>query len=228
MDINVKKKIKIAQVITRLDWSGAPDIIEILCRRLDPSIYDVTLIYGRTLYPSEKTSEFLKSFKGKVTIIPYLKRDVSIFEDIAALIKLYIIFLRERFDIVHTHTAKAGFIGRIAAKIAGTAFVTHTPHGHDFYGYFSSLGSRLVVILEKIAALFADRIIVLTAIEKTDMLKYRICPADKIEIVHSGIDFLIFERVNVDVMKKKAGLNIAAGDFVVGMIGRLEAIKGFE
>ena len=58
MDPNIRKKIKIAQVITRLDWSGAPDIVEIICGHLDPAIYDVTLIHGLTVHPSGKTEEF--------------------------------------------------------------------------------------------------------------------------------------------------------------------------
>jgi glycosyltransferase involved in cell wall biosynthesis len=228
MSTEPKKKIKIAQVITRLDWSGAPDIVEIICGHLDPAIYDVTLVYGLTLNPSGKTEGFLKIFGGKAVVIPYLKRDVSLLEDLAALVRLYIICRREKFDIVHTHTAKAGFIGRIAAKFAGTPAVIHTPHGHDFYGYFGSLGSRLVIILEKIAALFADKIAVLTAIEKMDMLKYHICAAGKVEVFHSGMDFSEFEKPDVDIVKSKSEFNIGPDDHVVGMVGRLESIKGFE
>lgn len=228
MNPNIRKKIRIAQVVTRLDWSGTPDIVEIICSHLDPAIYDVTLIHGLTLHPSGKTEEFLRRFGGKVTVIPYLKRDVSLLEDLAALARLYIIFRREKFDIVHTHTAKAGFIGRIAARLAGTPSVIHTPHGHDFYGYFGSLGSRLIIILERIAALFADKIVILTAIEKMDMLKYHICVAGKIEVFHSGMDFSGFEKLDVDVVKKKSEFSIGPGDYVVGMVGRLEGIKGFE
>lgn len=228
MDSGIRKKIKIAQVITRLDWSGAPDIAEIICGSLDPDIYDVTLIYGLTLHPSGKTGEFLKRFGGKVTMIPYLKRDINILEDIAALAKLFSVFRREKFDIVHTHTAKAGFIGRIAARLAGTPAVIHTPHGHDFYGYFGSLGSRLVVILERVAALFADRIIVLTAIEKMDMLNYHICASDKIGVIKSGIGFSGFEKPDVDAAEKRSEFKIGPDDYAVGMVGRLESIKGFE
>ncbi|MCX5679919.1 MAG: glycosyltransferase family 4 protein [Candidatus Omnitrophica bacterium] len=228
MNSGTRKKIKIAEVVTRLDWSGAPDIVEIICGRLDPAIYDVTLIYGLTRHPSAKTEEFLKRSSGKITMIPYLKRDVSIFEDLAALTRLYGIFRRKKFDIVHTHTAKAGFLGRIAARLAGTPAVIHTPHGHDFYGYFGSLGSWFVIILEKIAALFADRIVVLTAIEKMDMLHYRICPAGKIEAIKSGIDFSGFEKSDEEIAKKRSEFGIGPDDHVVGMVGRLESIKGFE
>jgi len=228
MDSDIRKKIKIVQVITRLDWSGAPDIVEIICGCLDPAIYDITLIYGLTLHPSGKTEEFLKRFRGRVIVIPYLKRDVGLLNDLAALVRLYMVFRREEFDIVHTHTAKAGFIGRIAARLAGTPAVIHTPHGHDFYGYFGSLGSRIIIILERIAALFADKIAVLTGIEKIDMLKYHICAAGKIEIVNSGMDFSGFEKLDVDIVKKKSKFRIGPDDYAVGMIGRLESIKGFE
>ena len=202
MPKETKDRIKIAQVITRLDWSGAPDIVEIIYSYLDPSIYDITLIDGLTKHPSDKTAEFLKNFKGHIIFIPQLKREVSLIDDISALIRLYSIFIREKFDVVHTHTAKAGFVGRIAAKLAGTPLVLHTPHGHDFYGYFGTLGSRLVIILERFAALFADRIIVFTDIEKADMMKYRICRASKVMVIHSGIDFSVFEKLKVDTVKE--------------------------
>jgi glycosyltransferase involved in cell wall biosynthesis len=223
-----KKKIKMAHVITRLDWSGAPDIVEIIHSCLDPDIYDFTIIYGLTRYPSEATKEFLKKFKGRTIIIPQMKRDVSLIDDIRALMSLYFIFRREKFDVVHTHTAKAGFIGRIAAKLAGTPLVLHTPHGHDFYGYFNALGSRLVIMMERFASLFSDGVIVFTGIEKADMIKYRICEASKVRVIHSGIDFSVFERVKVDAVNKRTELGLRPEDLVVAMAGRLESIKGFE
>ena len=223
-----KKKIKIAQVITRLDWSGAPEIVEIILSYLDPSDYEMTLIYGNTQHPSEKTKEFLKKFKGRIIFLPNLNRDVSLLDDIRSLIALYFIFIREKFDVVHTHTAKAGFIGRISAKLAGTPLVLHTPHGHDFYGYFGTLASRTIILLERFAALFADRITVLTNTEKADMIKYHICAASKISVVYSGIDFPLFEKLNVNAAKKRSELLLKPEDLVVGVVGRLESIKGLE
>lgn len=228
MSASAVKKIKMAQVITRLDWSGAPDILEIICSRLDSSVYDITLIYGPTRWPTAKTKEFLERFRGRSIIVPSLKRDINFIDDLASLLKLYIIFSREKFDIVHTHTAKAGFIGRIAARLAGVRLIVHTPHGHDFYGYFGSIGSGFVVILERIAAAFADKIAALTDIEKKDMLRYRICHSCKIEVVKSGMDFSAFEKKNADNIKKRAELNIEPDDIVVGAISRLENIKGIE
>ena len=222
------KKIKIAQVITRMDWGGSPDIVRILCKRLDPELYDVRLITGLTVYPSLKTRNFFEGFKNNIFYIKYLRRNVNIFYDMFAFCSLYMLFRRERFNIVHTHTAKAGFIGRIAAKLAGTHFVVHTPHGHNLYGYFSFFGTLLVVILEKIASLFADKIIALTDIEKDDMVRYNICKPRKIVVVTSGIDLEKYNKTEVNAKEKRTEFNVGVDDFLVGMIGRLEKVKGPE
>ncbi|MEM7816952.1 MAG: hypothetical protein QXZ20_03505, partial [Candidatus Aenigmatarchaeota archaeon] len=99
------KKIKVAQVITRLDWGGSTDIVRYICQNLKDK-YQITLISGLTKHPSSKTNEFLKSFSGKIIFIPYLRRNINIFYDILAFIKLYFLFKKEKFDIVHTHTSK--------------------------------------------------------------------------------------------------------------------------
>lgn len=129
---------------------------------------------------------------------------------------------------MHTHTAKAGFIGRLAARLAGTPFIIHTPHGHNFYGYFSSLGNGLVVILERIAALFANKIVVFTNIEKKDMMRLNICKESKIDVVQSGLDLTKFSRMEIDVKTKRAEFSREPDKFLVGMIGRLESVKGPE
>ena len=162
----VNRKIKIAQVITRMDWGGSPDIVRILCERLNPDKYEVWLLTGETKYPSKKTEDFFRRFKDRVVFVPELKRDICPLSDLAAFLRLYFLFLKHRFDIAHTHTAKAGFLGRIAARLAGVPGIIHTPHGNNFYGYFGRVASRLVVWLERFADYFADKNIVLTELEK--------------------------------------------------------------
>ncbi|MDD5729758.1 MAG: glycosyltransferase, partial [Candidatus Omnitrophica bacterium] len=130
------KKIKVAQVITRMDWGGSPDIVRIICSHLDSDIFDVRLVVGLTEHPSAKTSAFMGKFGDKITVIPQLKRNIEPLNDLIAFIKLYVFFKKERFDIVHTHTAKAGTLGRAAAFLSATGpAIIHTPHGHNFYGY---------------------------------------------------------------------------------------------
>ena len=85
------KKIKIAQIITRMDWGGSPDLVRILCERLDPAKYDITLISGPTLHPTIKTGKFIREFRGTYIVIPQLQRDIEPVHDIIAFLRLYVL-----------------------------------------------------------------------------------------------------------------------------------------
>ena len=222
------RRIKIAQVITRLDWGGSPDIVRIMCAHLDPRNYDITLVTGPTKYPTAKTSEFLKSFKGKVIEIPHLKREVNPFDDIPAFFELYNLFRRERFDIVHTHTTKAGILGRIAARLARCRVTVHTPHGHIFYGYFSPAATGAIVAAESFATLFTDKIIALTQLEKRDMIKFGVARADKIEVIYQGLELEKYALAAPCRALTRKSFNIEDDELVVGMVGRLEPVKGAD
>lgn len=220
------RKIKIAQVITRMDWGGSPDIVRILCNGLNPQIYDIRLICGKTLHPSKETKDFLKSFKNNLFYIRYLKRDIDIFKDIIALFNLYSLFRKERFDIVHTHTAKAGFLGRLAARLAGVPIVIYSPHGHNFYGYFGHFFSRIVVLLERFIARFTDIIITLTELEKRDFVVYKIIKPERIVVINSGLELDKYRKAVPFAEDKRDEFKIDKDTAVVGMISRLEPVKG--
>lgn len=218
--------MKIAQVITRMDWGGSPDIVRITCERLSSLGHDIRLITGLTKNPSRKTNEFLARFSGKTAIIPQLKRDIRLFSDCAALARLYLLFRREKFDVVHTHTAKAGALGRIAANLAGVKVIVHTPHGHNFYGYFNPFFSRLIIIIEKALAFFTARIIALTELERADYLKYGVARGDKVDLIYFGLELDKFIYAGADKQGVKRSLGIKSDEMIVGMVGRLEEVKG--
>ena len=220
------KKIKVAQVITRLDWGGAPDIVRVLCERLDPDLYEVWLITGPTKYPSRKTGDFLGKFRDRTIVIPHLKRDINPFFDALAFVKLCRLFSKERFDIIHTHTAKAGLLGRLAGRLVGCQAIVHTPHGHNFYGYFTWITSQVVILIEKFATLFTDKFIALTELEKRDMVRFRVAKDDKVAVIYQGLELSDYERPAGDPEKTRREFNIGPGQPVVGMVGRLEAVKG--
>lgn len=228
MVTDVNRKIKIAQVITRLDWGGSPDIVRIICHYLNPKFYDITLVTGPTKYPSVKTKKFLKEFNNKVVVISQLKRNINPINDLSALIRLYILFCREKFDIVHTHTAKAGVLGRIAARIARVSTTIHMPHGHNFYGYFGPLLSKLVITTERFLAHFTDRIIALTELEKRDLIEFKVTNDERISLIYQGLELDRFTQANINNIKIRESFNIRPEEYVVGMIGRLEPIKGPE
>ncbi len=220
------EKMKIAEVITRMDWEGPPDIIRAICRRLPKDQYDVKLIMGITSYPSKPTRAFLEEFKDNIIRVPYLQREINPVHDIAAFFGIYSAIRKGKFDAVHTHTAKAGFLGRIAARIARVPVIVHTPHGNNFYGYFGAIGSGMIVILEKIASFFTDKMVVFTEAEKRELLSRDICEDKRIEIVESGLDLSIFEKAASGAANKRSEFNVSPEDLLVGMVSRLETVKG--
>lgn len=220
------RKIKIAQVITRMDWGGSPDIVRILCERLKSENYDVRLICGSTSYPSKETEDFFKKFKDSIFYITHLKRSINIFNDGFAVFSLYRLFRKERFDIVHTHTAKAGVLGRIAARCANVPHIIHTPHGHNFYGYFGPFISKMIVILEGFIAHITNKVIALTELEKKELVEFKVTQSEKIVVINSGLELDRYRKTNIDVRGKREQLKAEQDTTLIGMIGRLEPVKG--
>jgi len=225
MVTNADPKLKIAQVITRMDWGGAPDIVRILCEYLDTS-YEVKLIIGPSEHLTEKTRVFLQKFRENVIVVPYLKREINPLWDFLALTKLFLVFKKEKFDIVHTHTAKAGFLGRIASWMAGIHQVIYMPHGHVFYGYFGLLMSKIAINLERFVAYLTSTIMVSTELEKRDLIAFKVTTPEKIIVINSGLELENYKDVVVDVQSKRDKLQIEEDVSVIGMIGRLEPVKG--
>jgi glycosyltransferase involved in cell wall biosynthesis len=219
-------KKRIAQVITRLDRGGAPDILRILTRRASDR-YDVDIITGPSRELSVKMDEFCRDYRDKIRVVPWLRRDINLLHDNAAFWQLYELFRRGKYDVVHTHTAKAGMLGRVAARLAGVKKIVHMPHGHNFYGYFNPIFSGMIVTAERLAAFCTDTILVLTELEKRDYLKHGIKDFDSIVTVPSGLEIMDFYRIHVkDKTEWKQALNIPLDKKIVGIASRLEPVKG--
>jgi glycosyltransferase involved in cell wall biosynthesis len=222
----MRRKIKVAQVITRMDWGGSPDVLRIICQNLDPETYDLRVFIGLTTHPSVKTGLFFQEFKDRITFIPELRRDIRLWDDWFAFWRLYRLFKNEKFDIVHTHTAKAGALGRLAGRLAGIPAIIHTPHGHNFYGYFNWFVSRVIIFVEMTLAVFTDRILALTNLEKSDYLKFGVAKEGKVALVYTGLELDDFIPKNREMIK--SGLKIDNDGKVVGYVGRLDSVKGAQ
>jgi len=220
------KKIKVAEVVTRLDWGGSPDIVRITCKYLDPGLYDIRLVTGPTKYASERTKRFLGEMGGRVIIVPHLIRDVNPFKDFIALVSLYRLFRREKFDVVHTHTAKAGALGRMAASLASVPVIIHTPHGHNFYGYFGPVFSSFILLVERFLTRCTDRIIALTALEKRDYEAFNVAKPEKVNLIYQGLEIETDAALATDREGVRRELGLKTDEKVVGMASRLEPIKG--
>lgn len=227
MVTDINRKIKIAQVITRMDWGGASDIVRIICEKLDKDKFETCLVAGLSQNLTPKTKIFLEQFKDKVFWIPQLRRNINPIFDLAGFLKLYFLFQKEKFDIVHTHTAKAGILGRLAAHFAHVPKIVHTSHGHNFYGYFGRVLSHFICLIERLAANFTEHIVCLTELEKKDLITFKITDEAKITIVHTVFETEKYRKLNPEEKSaKKKELRIGQDEIIVGMVGRLEPIKG--
>ena len=228
-------KIKIIHVITRFDKGGSAENTFLTIQALDRERYDVVLVTGslqvaqmgdREMRAVEANLASLEKSGVRRVVMPELVREPSPLADGRALMRLRGLFRRERPVIVHTHTSKAGMLGRWAAYFAGVPVIVHTPHGHVFWGYFGRAKTALFILMECLTARITERIVTLTKQEMNDHLRFSIAPAEKFTVIHSGVDLSRFSGVGGDVSKIRQEMNLPADAFVVGTVGRLTAVKG--
>lgn len=127
---------------------------------------------------------------------------------------------------MHTHTSKAGILGRIAARHAGVPAVIHTPHGHVFHSYGSGVKTRIFVQAELFCAPYADRLVALTPRERDETLELGIGRPGQWIVIHSGVDFEPFEAARGSGSEVRRELEIPEDSPVVGTVGRLVHVKG--
>lgn len=178
----------------------------------------------------EGSMEYLAEKMGVVPIrIGSMSRKISWHKDLTTLWQLIRIFRREEPLVVHTHTAKAGTVGRLAAMMTRVPVRVHTFHGHVFRGYFSPAVTRVFLTIERFLAHHTDCIIAISESQKHDLAHtYRIAPAEKIAVVPLGFDLDSFLAVNGRVGKLRDSMGCEKNSFLVGWVGRLTAIKDPE
>jgi len=199
-----------------------------LARYLSTRGYVVTLACSPEK-PAEGESvvEQLRQDGFRVHTVP-MKRNISIIDDAISILRLYKFIRQEKFAIVHTQTSKAGFIGRTAAKLAGTPIIIHTAHAFPFHPYLKPATRRFYIALEKLAATLADLIMVDTEAVRNDGIRHRIKEPSKVLTVNMGINLDRFspDRVDAENLREEFGLDPERP--VVGTITRLVPDKGLD
>lgn len=215
--------MRILHLITRLDRGGSATNTLLTVAGLS-SPFGQSLIYGRTA----EFPQLARTLQPQVRMaeLPQLVRRPSPIKDLIAFVKIYRLLRKERFDLVHTHTSKAGLLGRIAARLAGVPHIVHTPHGQAFNGYAGKVVTALFVLLERWTATFTDRIIGLTDQEVRDNLKRRIGVPQQFVSIPSGIDLKPFEKGKRNVGDIKTSLGLSPSARLIGSVGRLDPVKG--
>jgi glycosyltransferase involved in cell wall biosynthesis len=220
--------IRVVRVIARLNIGGPAIHVTLLTERLDPSRYDSVLVTG-----SESAGEgnYLslrnRQLPGVVTI-PQLGREIQGLGDVLALRALVRLFRGLRPHIVHTHTAKAGTLGRLAAWLCRVPVIVHTYHGHVLRGYFSATKTRAFVGIERALARVSDQLIAVSPAVRRDLLAMRIGRPDRFAVVPLGLEldrFLTAERHRGELRRE---LGIPSSTPIVGIVARLVPIKAHE
>ena len=218
--------ISVMHVITRLTLGGSSEntvsTIEALSRRG----YDSTLVLGPE--SEAATVEDARRRGCRIVEVALLGREVHPARDVAAVMALTTLFRRARPTIVHTHTSKAGFVGRLAARLARVPVVIHQPHGHIFYGYWGRGRVALFVALERLAARWTDTLVALTPREVEEHVERGIGRAAQWAVVPSGVPTARLRAAAPTRAAARARLGLPADAFVIAGVGRLVPIKGFD
>ena len=184
------KPVKVMQVIARMNVGGPAVLVADLMRNLDSQKFSTVLVTG---YCDGNESDYLDEVAQDVTAvrIPGLGRSVSPVKDLSTFFLLIKEIRKFKPDVIHTHTAKAGVLGRLAGLIARPqAKRVHTFHGHLLHGYFSWGKTRLVVVFEKVLGLITYRFVAIGNVVKNDLVRAGIAPESKFEVVYPGLQNL--------------------------------------
>ena len=229
--------MKILRIIARLNVGGPARHVVWLTEALQDQEFQTTLIAG-TVPPGEDDMEYFADEHGvKPIYLREMSREISP-SDLRSLLKLYRQIKVEKPDIIHTHTAKAGTLGRIAGSmyrwLTWSALlgrprplrIVHTFHGHVFHSYYSPLKTRVFLAIERILARASDRIIVLSDQQLDEInSKFRVGRRTRFSIVPLGIDVDRFDDRPTNRQQLRAEFGAKDGDVIVGFVGRLTEIK---
>lgn len=218
-------RLRVVRVIARLNVGGparhvlaATEGLSARCR--------TTLVTGNVQEGETEATAWIREHRADPVRIPDLGRSLAPFADLRAMREIRRILHAEQPHVLHTHTSKAGFLGRLAARGAPVGFVVHTFHGHVFDGYFGATASRILVGVERRLARITDAIVAVSDEVAEDLIeRHRIAPREKVRVIPVGIplDRFIDASQRRGALRKELGL--ASDVPLVAWVGRLAEIK---
>ncbi|HMM27531.1 MAG TPA: glycosyltransferase [Aggregatilineaceae bacterium] len=224
--MSAPRPIRVMRIIARLNVGGPALHVTLLAERLGPPEFESTLVCGR-IGPGEGDMAYLATERGIAPIIvPELGRELSPLRDVVTLFKLWRLMRRLKPDVVHTHTAKAGFVGRWAAWLARAPVRVHTYHGHVLHGYFGPAKTRLFLALERLTARITDRLITISPALRDELAGvYRVAPAAKFAVVPLGLELAPYAEAPRRLGTLRAAHLIPPSAPLIGIVGRIVPIK---
>ncbi len=221
--------MKIVHIITRMIIGGAQENTLSTVSGLLQKGYKIILVSGPSTGPEGSFEEYIRQKKIPFKKIGNLVREINPFFDVIAFFRIAALLRKEHFDIVHTHSAKAGILGRIATGIfSPSSIVVHTIHGLSFHPYQNKIKNRFYIFCEKIADFFTDYYISVGEIMVARCLESGIGEKNKFLIIRSGFDVKKYKEAKIMREKTRQELGIKENEILIGTIGRLFYLKGHD
>jgi glycosyltransferase involved in cell wall biosynthesis len=215
-------------VITRMNVGGPAYHVSLLSGRLDPTRYETLLVSG-SVGPGEASfAELAERYGARLEAVPSLRPEIQPFSDVRAFLALVRIVRRFRPDIVHTHTAKAGLLGRAAALFVPRRrpVIVHTYHGHVLEGYFGRLQTAFYRVLERTAARFSHCLVGVSQATVDDLIRFDVALPSKFRVIPLGLELDRFVRVNGGQRKRfRDEMGARDDELLLAYVGRLVPIK---
>ena len=217
---------RVLRILNRLAVGGPVLNATYLTRFMSPD-YETLLVVGEK-EEHEKSAEYLATQLGiNFVTIPGMGRSINPASDYFAYRELKKLIGRFRPDVVHTHAAKPGALGRLAASSAKVPAIVHTFHGHVFHSYFNSAKSKAFIRAERFLGRRSDMIVAISEQQKKELVyDFRIAPEEKFRVVPLGFDLDRFQNGQEEKRRKfRTEFHVADDEIAIGIIGRLVPVK---
>jgi len=221
VDVTTESRpFRIVRVIARMNIGGPAWQVSVLTRHLGKPSFDSTLVCG-TVEPSEADFLELRDPDLEVTRLPSMRRSVRFLGDLWTLFALVRLMRRIKPDLVHTHTTKAGVLGRLAALLSGVPLRVHTFHGHVLSGYFSPTVTAAIVRLERLLARATSSLVAVGSQVRDDLLASGVGEAQQYVVIPPGVE----DPKHLDNQQSRTSLGLPTDGLLVVYVGRLSEIK---
>lgn len=190
--------------------------------------FEILIIGGEPAQGEETNRAMFSKLKNEPLVIDGFSRKASLIKDYLSYVKIKNVIRDFQPDIVHTHTSKPGFLGRMAAHALKVKVIVHTYHGNLFEGYFNAIINRVLVFLERFLAKRSHALIALSNQQKEVLISRNIAKGDKIRIIYPGIDK---NRLNINTKNRRKfreSNGLLEQDIVIAIVGRLVPIKNIK
>jgi glycosyltransferase involved in cell wall biosynthesis len=222
------ERIRVMRIIARLNIGGPALHATLLTDRLDPDRYESVLVTGVEQAGEGNYLALHGRRSARIVVVPALGRALDLRRDVATLLELARLIRRVRPHIVHTHTAKAGAVGRLAAWLARVPVIVHTYHGHVLDGYFTAWKTRIFVAIERWLAKRSHCVLAVSENVRRELLARGIGTAEQLRVIPLGLELERFAAADSLRGHLRRELDVKPDTPLVGIVARLVPIKAHE